>query len=183
MKVELTKIRYLLVFVIASLLLAACGVIWQDGTRSSRIPSSQGSTGSSPIANGERIYFTASNESGQRLSYSGGPRFGGMMMGTYLTCASCHGPEARGGVHRMQMQVMHAPDIRYIALSGEADEHAEEGEDQHEDEHAGYDLEDFRLAVIEGRHPTGAPLSNDMPRWRISDSDLADLFAYLKEIP
>jgi mono/diheme cytochrome c family protein len=108
---------------------------------------------------------------------------GGMMMGTYLTCASCHGPEARGGIHQMHMQVMDAPDIRYIALSSEADEHAEEGEDQHEDEHAGYDLEDFRLAVIEGRHPTGAPLSSDMPRWRISDTDLADLFAYLKAIP
>jgi hypothetical protein len=160
MKVELTKIRYLLVFLIASLLLASCGVVWQDSVRSFRLPALQDSDESSPIANGERIYFTATNESGQRLSYTDGPRFGGMMM-----------------------QVMDAPDIRYIALSSEADEHAEEGEDQHEDEHAGYDLEDFRLAVIEGRHPTGAPLSSDMPRWRISDTDLADLFAYLKAIP
>ncbi|MEA3440712.1 MAG: hypothetical protein U9R58_10555 [Chloroflexota bacterium] len=51
MKVEFSKIRYLLVFVIASLLLAACGIVIPDGVRSFRTPSSRGSAGSSPIAN------------------------------------------------------------------------------------------------------------------------------------
>ena len=54
-----------------------------------------------------------------------------MMTGSFLTCASCHGPEARGGVHVMHMQTMDAPDIRYVALSSEEGEHgSEEGEEE-----------------------------------------------------
>ncbi|MEJ2596817.1 MAG: hypothetical protein P8Z00_00715 [Anaerolineales bacterium] len=46
----------------------------------------------------------------------------------------------------------------------------------------GYTLQDFRTAVIEGKHPDGDELSADMPRWQMSDQDLADLFAFLKTI-
>jgi hypothetical protein len=63
----------------------------------------------------------------------------------------------------MHMQVMEAPDIRYAALRGEAEEHSDGGHG--EDEHSDYDLKDFRWAVIEGKHPSGEPLSDDMPRW------------------
>ena len=63
--------------------------------------------------NGERIYFTATSARGDTISYTGGPDFGGMMMGSYLTCAACHGPTAQGGEHMMQMDEMDAPDIRY----------------------------------------------------------------------
>lgn len=31
-------------------------------------------------SNGERIYFTATNEQGESIPYEGGPAFGGMMM-------------------------------------------------------------------------------------------------------
>ncbi len=103
-------------------------------------------------------------------------------MGGYLTCAACHGPEGRGGTHVMHMQVMDAPDIRYIALSQEEHEEAE-GNEAHEDEHPGYGLEEFYLAVIQGKHPDGEPLSADMPRWSMSDEDLADLFAFLQTLP
>ena len=108
---------------------------------------------------------------------------GGGMMGTNLRCASCHGQDARGGVHMMHMQVMDAPDIRWSALAGEADEeHADEIEpnDTHAEAHAGYGLADFRMAVVEGRHPNGEPLSSEMPRWNISDGDLEDLAEFLK---
>lgn len=81
----------------------------------------------------------------------------------------------------MHMQVMDAPDIRFIALSGEGDEHG--GDHAHEDEHSGYDLEDFGLAVVNGVHPDGEPLSRDMPRWQMTDHDLVDLFEYLKTLP
>jgi hypothetical protein len=84
--------------------------------------------GESGVVNGERIYFTATDEEGERISYRGGPNFGGMMMGSYLTCSTCHGPEARGGTHFMHMQVMDAPDICYKALQGEVGEH---GVDEH----------------------------------------------------
>ena len=133
--------------------------------------------------NGERIYFTARNVDGETIRYTGGPGFGGMMMGSYLTCASCHGPGAQGGLHQMHMQVMQAPDIRYQALVGELEEHAEDDhDDEHLDEHAGYSLEDFKRAVVHGEHPDGEPLSDDMPRWQISDRDLEDLFEFLKSI-
>jgi mono/diheme cytochrome c family protein len=134
------------------------------------------------VANGERIYFTATSARGERISYTGGPNFGGMMMGSYLTCASCHGPQGRGGLHQMHMQLMDAPDIRYVALSGETGEHGHE-EDEHENDHGTYGLDEFRRAVVEGQHPGGEPLSREMPRWQMSEDDLTDLFEYLKIIP
>lgn len=141
-------------------------------------------------SNGERIYLTATNETGEFIPYTGGPGSGGMMMGAYLTCATCHGADGRGGVHTMHMQVMDAPDIRYEALRGEAGEHgadAAEGDeaqgDDHGDVHGDYTLEDFRRAVVEGEHPDGELLSRDMPRWQLRGADLSDLFEYLKKLP
>jgi len=163
-------------FLILALFLTACGVIPRLPIRSEPAGTKNEDAG---VANGERIYFTAANSRGERIPYSGGPPFGGMMMGSYLTCAACHGPEARGGTHVMHMQVMDAPDIRYAALSAEAGEHGA-GEME---EHGEYDLEDFRLAVVEGKHPDGEPLNRNMPRWQMSDENLADLFDYLKAIP
>jgi hypothetical protein len=134
-------------------------------------------------SNGELIYFTAVNDRGQRIRYAGGSNFGGMMMGmgTNLACVSCHASDGRGGLHTMHMEVMDAPDIRYRGLTSEGDEHG--GDHSHDDEHSEYDLNSFRLAVIGGVHPDGEPLSRDMPRWRISDEDLADLLEYLKTLP
>lgn len=169
-----------MIIVLFGLLTIACGVIFRSPRplQQSEEPPSVGEGGG--IANGERIYFTATNQDGDSISYRGGPDFGGMMMGSYLTCAACHGPEARGGTHWMHMQVMDAPDIRYAALQGETGEH---GGDEHGDEGGEYSLEDFRIAVIEGKHPDGESLSRDMPRWQMSDEDLADLFDFLKSLP
>ena len=79
----------------------------------------------------------------------------------------------------MHMQVMYAPDIRYIALGEEAGEHA----DEHGDAHGEYTLDDFRSALVEGEHPDGQSLSRDMPRWKMNDKDLADLFEFIKSLP
>lgn len=144
------------------------------------------SAGDSFSSNGEKIYFTGLNEEGDRMSYTGGPDFSGMMMNPPLTCASCHGPTGEGGRHVMHMEVMDAPAVRLSALQGEEDH--EQGEDSEEgghgdDDHGDYDLEDFRRAVIEGKHPDGDPLDENMPRWQISEDDLRDLFDYLKQLP
>ncbi|HUV92606.1 MAG TPA: hypothetical protein VMV80_05935 [Anaerolineales bacterium] len=51
-------------------------------------------------SNGERIYFTATSERGIVIDYNtGGPASNGWMMGGggRLTCASCLGPDGRGG--------------------------------------------------------------------------------------
>ena len=59
-------------------------------------------------------------------------------------------------------------------------EEAEHGGDEsHGDEHGGYDLDDFRMAVMMGTHLDGEPLSREMPRWQINDEDLSALFEFL----
>lgn len=134
--------------------------------------------------NGEQIYFTAVNDHSQRIRYSAGPYYGGMMMGSggSLACVSCHGSDGGGGLHTMHMDVMDAPDIRISALSSEEEEE-HSGEGGHADEHGEYGLEEFRRAVVQGTHPDGEPLSRDMPRWHMNDEDLSDLFEYLASLP
>lgn len=139
------------------------GTAWGDGSFDS---------------NGERIYFTGTSERSGAIDSTGGADSGGMMMGGRLSCASCHGVDARGGEHAMHMRRMDAPNIRWMALSGHEDEH-DGSDDDHGDE-AGYDLEAFRMAVTEGRHPDGERLSEDMPRWDMSEEDLRDLAEYLQ---
>ncbi len=133
-------------------------------------------------SNGERIYFTATNEQGEAIPYEGGPAYGGMMMQSRLACVSCHGADGRGGIHVMHMQVMDAPDIRYKALNSEVGEH-ENNQDGIEHFPGEYNLDAFRQAVVNGKHPDGEPLSADMPRWEISDEDLTALLEYLKLLP
>lgn len=153
-----------LLIVVIALLLAGCalsnGRMRSDGTAWG-----VGAFGS----NGERIYFTATSERGTAITYTGGPVSNGWMMmggGGRLACASCHGPDGRGGLHSMgMMQVMDAKDIRWSALEGE------------------FDPEKFRLAVVEGIDPDGTQMKTDMPRWNISSNDLADLIDYLKTLP
>lgn len=173
--------RMIWIFGIAGIVLLGCSLTSPPRWRSRSIPEAPWS-GDGFTSNGERIYFTAINEQGETISYTGGPVFGGMMMQPRLACVSCHGIDGRGGRHMMHMQVMDAPDIRYEALSGEADEHAggEEGMEHGEGE---YDLEMFRQAVVAGQHPDGEDLSYDMPRWEMNDEDLAALFDYLKSLP
>jgi cytochrome c oxidase subunit 2 len=88
------------------------------------------------------------------------------MMGGKLTCVSCHGPDGKGGEHVMgMMQVMNAPDIRLKTLEDE------------------YSTTTFKQAVEQGLDEEGQPLSDDMPRWKMSDLDIDDLIAYLKTFP
>jgi cytochrome c553 len=120
-------------------------------------------------SNGERIYFTATSDRGTEITYTGGPSSNGWMLGGgggNLACASCHGPDGQGGVHSMgMMQTMDAKDIRWSTLEDE------------------FDQEKFRLAVEEGQDPDGTQLSTDMPRWMMSDEDIADLIEFLKTLP
>ena len=96
-----------------------------------------------------------------------------MMMGSYLTCAACHGPVGHGGLHRMHMSEMNAPDIRLPALNALPEIQAT---------NKPYDFDVFKLAVIEGKDVAGEALEPDMPRWKMSDADLQDLFAFIKTL-
>ncbi|MBN1454171.1 MAG: hypothetical protein JW963_24350 [Anaerolineales bacterium] len=161
------------ILILGSILLVACGIYW---------PVSMSPRGMGPVSyrdyasNGEQIYFTATNNRGEYILYSDGPGFGGMMGGR-LACVSCHGEDGRGGLHWMHMQRMDAPDIRYSALINDHDEDAEE---MPMDE---YELDTFRNAVVLGQHPDGDSFNSDMPRWEMSDADLADLLDFLKVLP
>lgn len=132
----------------------------------------------SGIENGERIYFTGLDSNGDPIPYSDGPDFGGTMMGSYLTCATCHGPTASGGQHNMAgMRVMDAPPINGDALNEMMTE-----ESGGTPQPGGYDIEIFSNSVVEGKHPDGDTLNTDMPRWQISDQDIEDLLAFLETI-
>lgn len=88
------------------------------------------------------------------------------MGNSFLTCASCHGSDGRGGEYiLMGMQTIEAPDIRWSALKDE------------------FNDEKFRLAITEGEDPDGKKMLNrDMPRWQIGNEDLADLIGFLKTL-
>lgn len=124
-------------------------------------------------SNGERIYFTATSDSGRPIV----AEMGQMAMATpMMACADCHGPNGRGGTVQMMMGSFEAPDIRYKTLTTEEMEH-EEGE-----EHPPYTEELIKRAITQGLDPAGEPLNFPMPRWQMSESDLADLLDYLKSL-
>jgi len=134
------------------------------------------------VKNGARIYYSAVSDRGTPIRYSGGPDLGVGMMGggmmggagQWLTCASCHGPQARGGLHVMHMRAMYAPDIRFSALARMPEMKGQAHP---------YGIDEFRQSVEAGHHPDGDELSTDMPRWQMSEADLRDLFAFLQRLP
>ncbi len=170
--------KWILIGIALLFLLGACNFIGQPNI-SSNVPMNNGS--SSPqqgsfASNGQQIYFTAIDQSGQHISYTDGPAFGGMMMGSYYTCAVCHGADAHGGTHYIHMQTIDTPAINYDALI------------QMKKQDSGgnptnYSLDDFRSTVVEGRDTAGNQLDQNMPRWQMNDQDLANLLAYLKTLP
>ena len=158
-------------------LLGACSFIGQPNISSNApmnngySPQQQGSFAS----NGQQIYFTATDQSGQRISYTGGPFYGGMM-GSYLACAACHGGDGHGGTRYIHMQAIDAPAINYNALI--AMKQKDSGGNP-----TSYSLDDFRGAVVDGHDTAGGQLDQNMPRWQMNDKDLADLLAFLKTLP
>jgi hypothetical protein len=166
--------RFPFIFLLLCLILTACS----QGSQSVSTSGSPGSGNSNPsIANGEEIYFTSTDARGNRIKFTGGPNFGGMMMGSYLTCAACHGPEAYGGQHVIHMEVMDAP-----AIYGDALIKMKVEDSGGTPQPGGYTLQEFRSAVVEGKDSSGKSLNQDMPRWQMSDSDLADLFTFLESL-
>jgi len=121
-------------------------------------------------SNGELIFKTGINIDGQRVAYSGGPGWLAMHGGG---CAACHGNDGTGGLAVMPTSLI-APDIRYDSLT--AEDH--DGDEQH----VPYDEQSLARAIREGIEPDGETLSWPMPRWELSDRDMADLIDYLKTL-
>ncbi len=121
-------------------------------------------------SNGEQIYFAGTSQRGTTITSD---RRMGM-----TTCASCHGPDGRGGQGRMMMRSFSAPDIRYMTLTAEEVEH----EHEEKEEHPPYTDATIKRAITAGLNPAGEALEWPMPRWTMSDADLEDLVEYLKSL-
>ena len=154
----------------ASVLASACGPFQDQGSR----PGADRRFSS----NGERIYFTATSDSGRPITYEGGPAGGGMMHS--LACVDCHGPEGHGGTVTMMMQSFEAPSVTWHALTEE--EHGEGGHAEGEEVHPPYTEETVKRTITRGLNPAGERLDEVMPRWNMAPEDLDDLVGYLKTL-
>ena len=128
---------------------------------------------SSYTSNGERIYYTATNDSGQRIHFSVGPSWLYMIGGS---CVNCHGVNGKGGVPVMMSSKV-APDITYQSLISGKHKHG----DEHENE-APYTDDLIKRAITNGIDASGHPLDKSMPRFKISEKDLNDLLGYLRSL-
>jgi len=167
-----SRIGWVVVIVAAALVglaLVCCVALGFGGYLVTR-PGAEGAQPQEYVSNGQMIYFTGSNQQGQRIPFDGAP----MWLYTHGgSCSSCHGADGRGGAPVM-MGTEIPGDIRYRHLTEE--EH-EEGE-----EHPPYTDELIRRAITLGLNPAGEPLDLTMPRWRMSDQDLDDLIEFLKTL-
>lgn len=111
-------------------------------------------------SNGEQIFFTGTS-SRDAITATGGPVWFQMHGGG---CASCHGPDARGGQVTM-MGSFAAPNITYRELKKE-----------------GFNDKLIKRAITQGKDEKGGHLSTNMPRWHMSNRDIRDLIDYLKTL-
>ncbi|MGA7617364.1 MAG: cytochrome c [Thermoanaerobaculia bacterium] len=161
------------------LLSIPAGVVLVSATGCSRrtyAPHEKSEAASPPFSfrsNGERIYFTLTDERGERISFQGGPPWLSMHGGS---CADCHGSDGRGGKQVMMGTAVPA-DIRYSVLT--AKEHPAGGE--HAD-HPPYTDRLIKRAITEGLDPAGGRLDQTMPRFTMPEQDLNDLVDYLKQL-
>ncbi|MCZ7392322.1 MAG: cytochrome c [Candidatus Methanoperedens sp.] len=129
-------------------------------------PSYSAYTTSGFKSNGERIYFTATSNSGKPIISS----IGTMAMRGMMSCAACHGVDGKGGRGRMMMWTFDASDIRYSTLTAGGGNETP------------YTDELIKRAITQGVDADGKRLEPPMPVWQMSDSDLNDLLEYLKSL-
>jgi len=127
--------------------------------------------GLTPAESRGKIIYTASR------SPSGGPLYyrlisagGNPFQARGVFCARCHGPDGKGGRGGDAVP----PDITYGALSKAATVSGRE--------RAAYTDALLARAITQGLDSSGEQLSLLMPRWILSESELADLLAYLKRL-
>jgi len=80
-------------------------------------------------------------------------------------CASCHGANGQGRAVPMMTGYIEAPDITYRSLTNE-----------------GYDQRTVFRAIRYGIDQNSKPLDSSMPRWQMTDVEVRDVLAYLKEL-
>jgi cytochrome c oxidase subunit 2 len=121
--------------------------------------------GEASVDNGRQIYLYAVDDTGEPVTYTGGP--GMMMYSGGLSCATCHGENGHGGQVYFMMQSFDVPNITWPELTG-----------PHMD-HPPYTVGTVERAITQGLDPAGEPLEYPMPRWQMSAADLDDLLAFM----
>ena len=84
-----------------------------------------------------------------------------------LPCVQCHGVDGRG---------INSPDINWDVLV------APDGHEHPPRIHGAFDAPSLAKAIAGGVDPAGNDLEATMPRYTMSDADMADLIAYLKRV-
>ncbi len=125
-------------------------------------------------ARGKRLFLAGESGSGGEISAvmgSGGPETA--VPGATLPCGSCHGRDGRG---RPEGGI--APsNITWESLTKPYGSGALLGRT-----HPSYDEKSVKRAVTMGLDPAGNALNPTMPRYQMSQADVADLIAYLKRV-
>jgi cytochrome c oxidase subunit 2 len=159
-----------------AVLVFACGGCEKD----SKADKQTGAGAGNFKSNGERIFFTATSQSGKPITPVGSAMIGGDIK----ACADCHGADGKGKEVNTKKGTFTTPDIRYASLTSGHEHHGEgtgEGAGG-EPEHPSYTDETIKRAITQGLDESGDPLSAIMPRWSMSEDDLDDLLKYLKTL-
>jgi len=123
---------------------------------------------------GQRIYYTGADAIGpipRTIAGGGMMGFGGIGA---VACVDCHGADGRGGRIGMMFGNVVIPDIRYSTLTTARSEGTATI--------PAWTDADIARAIRDGVEPNGQPLESPMPRWGMTDTDMTDVIAYLKEL-
>ncbi len=123
---------------------------------------------------GKRLFLTGESGTGGEISAVLGP--GGpetAVPGTTLPCGSCHGRDGRG---RPEGGITPS-NVTWDSLTKPYGSGALVGRT-----HPAYDERSVKRAITLGFDPAGNALNPSMPRYRMSQADVADLIAYLKRL-
>lgn len=123
-------------------------------------------------ARGKLIYQQGETESGRPVTVLLG-RGAGELPASVVPCGGCHGED---GLGRPEGGIV-PPDITWPALTGAYGHDHEYGRS-----HPAFDEVTFGNSLVDGIDPGGNEFDRTMPRYRMSDADLADLIAYIKVI-
>src|SRR4029453_19410284 len=139
-------------------------------------PSSSVATAQNPLtlseSRGKQIYVQGTSRSGKDiLAYVGDESI--EVPGSAMACANCHGFDGQGKPE----SGVSPSDITWEALTKPYGAVHADGR-----RHPAYTERGLELAITRGRDPAGNKLLNVMPRYQMSQEDLADLILYLKRL-
>jgi len=123
---------------------------------------------------GQRIYYTGADASGPiPRTIAGGGMMGIGGMGA-VACVNCHGEDGRGRRVGTMFGTVGIPDVRYSTLTTARTEGTATI--------PAWTDADITHAIRDGVEPSGQSLKAPMPRWSMTDADMSDVIAYLKEL-